>query len=92
MEYTLTDISMAAWKERIIMIQTYNGRIEAGRFFPIDGTSVPDCPVAVLIVENMPMDKSRRQAEAMRRFREEIRASSEPVPEFERVKLREVDV
>ena len=74
------------------MMQTYNGRVKAGRFYTIDGTSVPDCPAALLIVEEAPQDISRRQAEAMRRFREAIRNSDEPVPEFERVKFREVEI
>ena len=54
------------------MMQTYNGRVEAGRFYPLDGTSVPDCKTAVLILEGVPRDISRRQAEAMRRFHKEI--------------------
>lgn len=74
------------------MMQTYNGRVESGRFYPIDETSVPDCKTAVLVLESVPRDVSRRQAEAMRRFREAIRNSDEPVPEFERVKFREVEI
>jgi uncharacterized protein YjhX (UPF0386 family) len=74
------------------MIQTYNGRIEAGHFYSADGASVPDCRVAVLVLEKAQQDISGRQAEAMRRFREEIRGCGEPVPAFERLKLREIDV
>ncbi|MDR2577549.1 MAG: hypothetical protein LBC70_01885 [Chitinispirillales bacterium] len=74
------------------MIQTYNGRIEAGHFYSIDGVTVPDCLSAVLVLENAPQDISRRQAEAMRRFREEIRNNDEPVPEFERVKFKELEI
>ena len=74
------------------MIQTYSGRIEAGRFLPLDGSQIPDCPVALLVVEGDPQGESRRQREAMRRFREEIRNCTEPVPEFERIKLREVGI
>ena len=37
-------------------------------------------------------DISRRQTEAMLRFREEIRNCDEPVPEFERVSFKEADI
>ncbi|MCL2053101.1 MAG: DUF2281 domain-containing protein [Oscillospiraceae bacterium] len=37
-------------------------------------------------------DISKRQAEAMRRFREEIRNCDEPIPEFERVSFKEIDI
>ena len=74
-------------------MQTYTGRIEAGRFYPVNGTKVPDCKVAVLVIESNPQnDISHHQAEAMRRFREEIRDSDEPVPEFERIKLQEIEI
>ena len=73
-------------------MRTYTGRIEAGCFLTLDGSPVPDCPVAVLVVEGGTQDESQKQAEAMRRFRAQIRNCAEPVPEFERVKLREVDV
>jgi len=36
-------------------------------------------------------DESQRQANAMRRFREQIMNCDEPVPELERIKLREMD-
>jgi hypothetical protein len=74
------------------MMQTYTGRVKAGRFFPHSGQNVPDCSIAVLVVQDIPQIKNRRQEEAMRRFREEIQNCNEPVPEFERIKFREVEI
>jgi len=33
-------------------MKTYNGRIRSGRFVSVDGSSVPDSDIAVLIVES----------------------------------------
>ena len=63
-------------------MQTYSGRIEAGQFYTEDGTSVPDCPVALLVLESNITDKSQRQLEALHRLQDGIKNCNEPVPEF----------
>jgi predicted DNA-binding antitoxin AbrB/MazE fold protein len=75
----------------------------SGRFVPLEPIVIPEGSQAIVTVLDFTIDDvkpiidtddvCRRQAEAMRRFRESIRNSDEPVPnEFERVKLREVEM
>ena len=44
------------------------------------------------VIMSMPGGVSRRQIEAMQKFREAIRNCNEPVPEFERIKFREAKI
>jgi len=74
-------------------MQTYRAYFERGQFVPFAKVEIPEGSQAIVtVLEENPDDVSHRQREAMLRFREEIRNCDEPVPEFERVKLREVDV
>ena len=78
----------------MIMLQTYEGYFEDGRFHQTSqAVRIAGRRRAFITILDEPArDENQRQAEAMRRFREQIRNCAEPVPEFERVKLREVEV
>ena len=74
-------------------MQAYKAYFERGRFVPFVKVEIPEGSQAIVtVLEETPDDVSCRQREAMIRFREEIRGCDEPVPEFERVRLREVEV
>lgn len=78
-------------------MKAINGYLDDGRFTPLDPIKLPKRVQVVLVFEDKsadvnPSDISCRQAEAMRRFREEIRNNDEPVPEFERIKFREIEI
>jgi len=81
-------------KEKNIM-QTYEGYVENGRFFPVGGSlSVTGRRRAFVTVLNEPArdDETVRRLGALDKFFAEIESSDEKVPEFERVKLREVEI
>jgi predicted DNA-binding antitoxin AbrB/MazE fold protein len=73
-----------------------------GRFVPLESLKIPEGSQAIVTIldvftgeaqqAGINDDVCRRQAEAMRRFREEIRNCDEPVPEFERVRFREIEI
>ena len=72
-----------------------------GRFVPLKPLKIPEGSQAIVTIldfftnEAQQADKDdvcRRQAEAMRRFREEIRNCDEVVPEFERVRFQEIEI
>ena len=72
-------------------MQAYKAYYEDGWFVPLDMPEIPKGTQAIVtLLDFSPNDGSRRQAEAMRRFREEIRNSDESVSEFERVKFEEI--
>ena len=74
-------------------MQAYRAYYEDGRFIPLDMPEIPKGSQAIITVLDFGHDDaSRRQIEAMRRFREEIRGNGELVPEFERVQLRETEI
>ena len=74
-------------------MQAYRARYERGRVVPLGNPAIPEgSELIVTVLEESPDDISRRQRTAMARFREEIRNSDEPVPEFERVKFREMEI
>ena len=75
-------------------MQAYRARYERGRVIPLGNPVIPEGSnliVTVLDTEDQ-QDKIRLQMEAMHRFRENIKNCDEPVPEFERLKLREVEI
>ena len=64
-----------------------------GQFVPVETLEIPEGSEAIVTVIDFPRDSvSRRQIEAMQRFREGIKNCDEPVPEFERIKLREIEI
>jgi len=76
-------------------MQTYEGYVENGRFFPVGGSlSVTGRRRAFVTVLNEPArdDETVRRLGALDKFFAEIESSDEKVPEFERVKLREVEI
>ena len=76
-----------------MIMQAYKAYYERGRFIPFVEIEIPEGSQAIVtVLDETPDDLSRRQSDAMTRFREEIRGCDEPVPEFERIKLREVEL
>ena len=76
-------------------MQTYEGYVEDGRFFPIgSGLSVAGRRRAFVTILNEPArdDETVRRLDALDKFFAEIETSDEKVPEFERLKLREVEI
>ena len=84
-------------------MQAYRAYYSRGQFVPLEPLKIPEGSHAIVTVLDFSTkevqqvvetdDVCRRQAEAMRRFRDEIRNCDEPIPEvFERVKLREVEI
>ena len=76
-------------------MQTYEGYVENGRFFPIGSNlTVTGRRRAFVTILNEPArdDETVRRLDALDKFFAEIEASDEEVPEFERVKLREVEI
>jgi len=70
-----------------------------GNFVPFEPLKIPEGSHVIITVldflareAEQADDVCRRQAEAMRRFREEIRNCDEPVLEFERIKFRETEI
>ena len=83
-------------------MQAYRAYYQDGHFVPHEPVTIPDGCEAIVTILSFPSkettqndgmsEKSRRQLEAMRRFCEENKNCDEPIPEFERVKFREIDV
>ena len=74
-------------------MQACEAYYQDGRFVPLEMLNIPEGSRAIVTILDAGRDDiSRRQIEAMRRFREEIRNCDEPVPEFERVKFREIEI
>ena len=77
------------------MLQTYEGYMENGQFFPIGLTpSVTGRKRAFVTILNEPSldDETMHRLDALDKFFTEIEGSDEKVPEFERIKLREVEI
>ena len=75
-------------------MQTYEGYVENGQFFPVGSSlSVTGRRRAFVTILNEPAcdDETVRRLGALDKFFTEIESSDEKVPEFERVKLREVE-
>jgi len=68
---------------------------EDGKFIPFQPIKMPKGSHAIVTILDFPIDemddKCRRQLEALNRFKEDVRNCDEPVPNFERIKLREVE-
>ena len=75
-------------------MRAYRARYESGRVVPIGEPVIPEGSEIILTILDFPMpnNPAERQHRALRRFREEIKGCNEPVPEFERVSLREVEL
>jgi len=75
-------------------MQAYKVYYDEGKFIPFEPVAIKKGSQAIVTVLDAPVadDISRRQIEAMRRFRDEIRNSDEPVPPFQRISLKEVAV
>ena len=67
-------------------MQAYKAYFERGRFVPLVALEIPEGSQAIVtVLEESPDEISRRQREAMRRFREAVRASGPLPPEFDEV-------
>jgi len=83
-------------------VKAYRVYFDNGIFVPYEPVAIPEGSQAIVAILDFPVenaqehgemdDVSRRQMEAMRRFREGLRECNEPVPDFERVKFRETDI
>jgi len=74
-------------------MEAHEGYVENGRFYPIGiGLLVKGRRRAFITILDEPArdDETDRRLAALDKFFAEIEASDEEVPEFERVKLREV--
>jgi len=80
-------------------VKAYRAYYNDGLFVPYEQVVIPKGSQAIVTIIDFPIETaqkpdrpdsvSRRQIEAMHRFREEVSSNDEPVPEFERVTLRE---
>jgi len=76
-------------------MQTYEGYVENGQFFPIGSNlSVTGRRRAFVTILNEPArdDETACRLDALDKFFAEIEDNDEKVPEFERIKLREVEI
>jgi len=77
-------------------MQAVKAYYDEGKFVPFQPIKIPKGSHAIVTILDFSIDgmddKCRRQLEALKRFREGMRACDEPVPDFERIKLREVEV
>jgi hypothetical protein len=72
-------------------MQAYQGYFEDGQFIAQDHSRIPEHRRAIVTVLDDPIDSTNRVA-AWDKFFEEIDGCGEEVPEFERIKLREVEI
>ena len=74
-------------------MQACRAYYKEGRIIPCGNVAIPEgSELIITILGESQEEKSHRQIEAMKRFREEIRNCNEPVPEFERVGFREFEI
>lgn len=74
-------------------VKSYRAYYNDGQFVPYESVVASKGTQAIVTILDFPIeDESRRQIEAMRRFREEVRTDGEQVPKFERITLREVEI
>ena len=74
-------------------MQAYRARYELGRFVPLTALEIPEGSQAIVtVLDDAEDDVCQRQRAALVRFREEMRNCDEPVPAFERIEFREVEV
>jgi len=74
--------------------QAYEGYFKNGRFY-VAGKAIPipeQRRVFITILDEVKDDTMNEHLNAMDEFIEAIKASDENVPEFERLKLREVEI
>ena len=77
-------------------MQAYRAYYDEGKFVTFDPVKIPKGSQAIVTVLDFPLDevsnKCRLQMEALTRFRKGVQNCNEPVPEFVRVTLREVEI
>ena len=74
-------------------MRAYRAYYERGRFVPLVSLQIPEGSQAIVtVLEETTDEVCVRQRIALARLREQIKSCDEPVPEFERVTLREVEV
>ena len=85
-----------------MQVQACRAYYRNGLFVPREPLEIPEGSEAIVALLDFPTvearfpgamgDKCRRQLEALERFREGVRNCNEPVPEFERMTLREIEI
>ena len=75
-------------------MQAYEGYLDNGQFIPIGEPVIfPGKRRVILTVFDEPVDENNFHAEAWHEFLSVIKnIKDEPVPEFERIKLREIEI
>ena len=76
-------------------VKSYRAYYDGVMFVPYEALTIPRGSQAIVTILDFAAetgDVNNRQFEAMCRFREEIRDDGDFVPEFERIKLREVEI
>ena len=74
-------------------MQAYQGYYEAGRFRTLEGNNVMEQGKAILLFIDVTNGESSKQLAAFDKFLDDVHASGEEPPEFERVNLsREIDL
>ena len=74
-------------------MQAYRAYYKGGQVIPLGNPVIPEGSELIITILEPPADEvGRRQMEAMRRFCEENSDCDEPLPEFERIRFREVEV
>ena len=75
-------------------MQAYRAYYDEGKFVIFEPVKIPKGSQAIVTILDFPFDEisdaSRRQLDALKRFRKGVQNCNESVPEFERVTLREV--
>jgi hypothetical protein len=75
-------------------MQAYEGYLDKGQFIPIGKPVIfPNKRRVILTVFDEPVEEKNVHAEAWHEFLSAIKnIKDEPVPEFERIKLREIEI
>jgi len=85
-------------------MQAYRAYYEGGQVIPLGNPAIPEGSELIITIlepsartlttaKNVTSDRGNcNQIEAMHRFCEENRDCDEPVPEFERIKFREIEI
>ena len=77
-------------------MQAYRAYYDDGKFVTFEPVTMPKGSQAIVTILDFPLDEisdtSRRQLDTLKRFRKGVQNCNEPVPAFERVTLREVEI
>lgn len=75
------------------MLQAYQGYFENGKFYTAGRTlPIPERKQIIITILDEKDENKDEQLAAMDAFIAAIKSSDEEVPEFERIKLREVEI